>query len=91
MTEFFHATVDKFTFLVAKDRLYTEDGVWVLPIHGGQGPLVRLGVTDFFQQHNGDVASANIQPAETQLAPVPGSGARPANGRRRTFRSRETL
>lgn len=67
MPECLEATLDKFTFRVAKDRLYTEDGVWVLPIQGGQGPLVRLGVTDFFQQHNGDVAFANIQPLETQL------------------------
>lgn len=68
MPEYLEATVDKFTFQVAKDRLYTEDGVWVQSIQGGQGPLVRLGVTDFFQQHNGDVAFANIQPAETPLA-----------------------
>jgi glycine cleavage system H protein len=69
MPEYFETTVDKFTFQVAKDRLYTEDGVWVLLIQAGATPLVRLGVTDFFQQHNGDVAFANVRPSETRLAP----------------------
>ena len=52
-------TVDKFTFRVAADRLYTAQGVWVL---AGDG-LVTLGVSDFFQQHHGDVAFAEVLPA----------------------------
>jgi hypothetical protein len=31
MPEYLGTTVDKFTFRVAKDRLYTSDGVWVQP------------------------------------------------------------
>ena len=30
MPEYLETTVDKFTFKVAKDRLYTRDGVWLL-------------------------------------------------------------
>ena len=39
MTEYLETTVDKFTFRVAKDRLYTAQGAWVFwmkpeaPIH----------------------------------------------------------
>ncbi len=64
MPEYLETTVDKFTFRVAKDRLYTPEGVWLLPIHTGQ-VRVRVGVTDFFQQHNGDIAFAHIKPAGT--------------------------
>ena len=31
MPEYLETTVDKFTFKVARDRLYTRDGVWVFP------------------------------------------------------------
>jgi glycine cleavage system H protein len=64
MPELLQTTVDKFTFSVAPDRLYAADGIWVLP----QGPdRVRLGATDFMQQHNGDVAFVTLRPAGTSI------------------------
>jgi glycine cleavage system H protein len=67
MQEYLETTVDKFTFRVAKGRLYTPEGVWILPTGAGQALRVRLGVTDFFQQHNGDVAFAHVKPVGTRL------------------------
>lgn len=67
MPEYLQATVDKFSFRVAKDRLYTSDGVWILSAQSEKPPRVRIGVTDFLQQHNGDVAFANIKPPGTSF------------------------
>jgi glycine cleavage system H protein len=64
MLELLETTVDKFIFRVAKDRLYSKDGIWVLPEDGDR---VRLGLTDFIQQRNGDVAFADVKPAGTRL------------------------
>lgn len=61
MPEYLETTVDKFTFKVARDRLYTRDGVWVLPSESPQGATVRIGLTDYLQQHSGDVAFANLK------------------------------
>ncbi len=58
-------TADKFTFRVATDRLYTPEGVWVLP--DADGKRVQVGLADYPQQHNGDVAFANVKPAGTVL------------------------
>jgi glycine cleavage system H protein len=67
MPEFLRTTIDKFTFLVATDRLYTAEGVWVLWVQP-QGPnRVRLGVTDFMQQHNGDVAFVSRKATGTAI------------------------
>jgi len=57
MTEFLETMVDKFIFKVATDRLYSAEGLWLKP----EGNRVRIGVSDFFQQHNGDVAFAEIK------------------------------
>lgn len=62
MPELLRTTLDKFTFLVAADRLYAADGAW---LQAGEAGRVRLGVTDYFQQHNGDVAFATVRPAGT--------------------------
>ena len=62
MPDFLRTTVDKFTFLVATDRLYTSDGVWVVWVQPQGTSRVRVGVTDFMQQHNGDVAFASLSP-----------------------------
>ncbi len=64
MSEPLQLTIDKFTFRVAAGRLYARDGIWVQPRDTSH---VRLGVSDYFQQHNGDVAFANIKPAGTAL------------------------
>ncbi len=68
MPEYLETTVDKFTFRVATDRLYSAEGVWVLLDTMPARPRVRLGVTDFVQQHNGDVAFSNVKPPKTALA-----------------------
>ena len=49
MSTFLETTVDKFTFRVATDRLYTADGVWVLRLDATNGVQVRVGLTDFMQ------------------------------------------
>ncbi len=67
MPEYLQIIVDKFTFRVARDRLYTSDGIWVLAEQSQGSQRVRVGVTDFFQQHNGDVAFANIKPQGTSF------------------------
>jgi glycine cleavage system H protein len=64
MTEYLETTVDKFIFKVATDRLYTSEGLWVK----NEDALVRIGVTDFFQQRNGDIAFVNLQPVGKVLA-----------------------
>ena len=66
MPEYLETTADKFTFRVATDRIYTAQGIWVM---GELGTLrVRMGIADYIQQHNGDVAFANVKPVGTQLA-----------------------
>jgi glycine cleavage system H protein len=64
MTEYLETTVDKFIFKVAADRFYTPEGLWVK----NEDSLVRIGVTDFFQQRNGDIAFVNLQPVGKVLA-----------------------
>ena len=67
MSEYIQTTVDKFTFRVAIDRLYTPEGVWVISIPSQGPPRLRIGITDFMQQHNGDVAFVNVKPPGTNL------------------------
>lgn len=64
MPEFLVTTVDKFTFRIASDRLYSEAGVWAKE----EGNLVRIGLSDFVQQRSGDVAFAEIKPAGKKVA-----------------------
>jgi glycine cleavage system H protein len=66
MNEFLTYTLDKFTFKVATDRLYNEAGVWAK----ADGDRVTLGVSDFFQQHNGDVAFAEVMEVGTAVSPA---------------------
>jgi glycine cleavage system H protein len=56
MTDYLDYTLDKFTFKVAMDRFYTPEGVWAK----AEGDRVTVGVSDFFQQRNGDVAFAEV-------------------------------
>ena len=67
MPKFLEMTADKFTFRVATDRLYSPEGVWILPEPDGK--RARVGLADYLQQHNGDVAFANVKPTGTKLAP----------------------
>jgi glycine cleavage system H protein len=64
MSEYLEITVDKFIFRVATDRLYTPEGVWALL----EGDRVRVGLTDYQQQLNGDVAFVHIKPTGTKFA-----------------------
>lgn len=64
MPDFLELTVDKFTFKIATDRLYSPEGMWAKEEDG----RVRVGLSDFFQQHNGDVAFAEIAEEGTELA-----------------------
>jgi glycine cleavage system H protein len=65
MSEYLQTTIDKFTFTVATDRRYSPDGIWLQDIGDGR---IRVGVTDFVQQHSGDVAFASVKPMGTPLA-----------------------
>jgi len=64
MSDFLETTVDKFTFKVATDRFYNEEGVWAKEETG----RVRIGLSDFVQKRSGDVAFAEIKTAGTVLA-----------------------
>jgi glycine cleavage system H protein len=64
MSEFLEATVDKFTFKVATDRLYSEDHLWLKMVED----LVSIGLTDYLQQSSGDVAFAEPEAEGTALA-----------------------
>ena len=63
MPEILETTVDKFTFHIASDSLYSEEGVWTKE----EGNLVRIGLSDFVQQRSGDVAFAEVKPAGTKV------------------------
>ncbi len=65
MSEFLETTVDKFSFKVAADRLYTADHLWLKPETGG----VRVGLSDYLQQTSGDVAFAEPRAEGTALTP----------------------
>jgi len=64
MPEMLVFTLDKFTFKVATDRLYTGEGLWVKV----ENATLRVGISDFLQQRSGDVAFAEIKPVGTALA-----------------------
>lgn len=68
MPEYLETTVDKFTFKVARDRFYTRDGVWLLPSTSPDGVTVRMGLSDYLQQHSGDVAFVNFKRKGTTLS-----------------------
>jgi glycine cleavage system H protein len=67
MSDFLETTVDKFTFRVATDRLYCGDGLWIFWIQPQGGNRVRVGLTDYLQQHSGDVAFVTVKPPGTRL------------------------
>ncbi|MFO7540189.1 MAG: glycine cleavage system protein H [Chloroflexota bacterium] len=64
MSQYLEYTLDKFTFKVATDRFYTAEGVWAK----ADGDQITVGVSDFFQQHNGDVAFAEAVEAGTAVS-----------------------
>ncbi len=56
-------TVDKFTFRFPKQLQYTEAGLWIRR----EGIRLRIGLSDFAQQRNGDIAFANLTEPGTVL------------------------
>ncbi len=56
-------TVDKFIFRVPETLLFSDAGIWV----AAEGSRARLGLSDFVQQVNGDIAFANVTAAGTEL------------------------
>jgi glycine cleavage system H protein len=63
MSDYLEYTLDKFTFKVATDCFYNSEGVWVK----ADGNQITVGVSDFFQQQNGDVAFAEVKEAGTAV------------------------
>ena len=52
---------------MATDRFYSNDGVWIFWLQPQRGNRVRVGVTDYLQQHSGDVAFVTVKPLGTKL------------------------
>jgi len=63
MSEYLETTVDKFTFKIATDRLYSAEGIWAK----AEGNMVRVGLSDFVQQRSGDVAFAEVKPVGVEV------------------------
>lgn len=61
--EMLKVSIDKFIFLVPAGRFYSDVGVWVKP----EGHRARLGLSDYTQQSNGDVAFTKVKPTGTKL------------------------
>ena len=66
--EFLETTVDKFTFRVPTDRVFSPEGIWFRPEAGQDSGRWRIGLTDFLQQHSGDLTFALLRPEGTRLA-----------------------
>jgi glycine cleavage system H protein len=56
-------TVDKFVFRFPGNLRYSDAGLWVRR----EENLIRIGLSDFAQQRNGDIAFANVTPAGSVL------------------------
>jgi glycine cleavage system H protein len=63
MSDYLEFRVDKFIFRVARDRRYSEEGLWVM-VHDKH---FRIGISDYTQQRSGDVAFAEIKPEGTTV------------------------
>jgi glycine cleavage system H protein len=61
-------TIDKFTFRVPTDRFYSEGGVWAFWMQPQGKSRIRVGLTDYLQQHSGDAAFVTAKPVGTKLA-----------------------
>ena len=61
--EILEVTVDKFTFRFPADLFYSDAGVWAR----FEGPRARIGISDFTQQRNGDVAFAEAKEPGTAV------------------------
>lgn len=59
MSEVLEFRLDKFTFKVPTDRLYSSEGLWALEMDA----KIRIGLSDYLQQHSGDIAFVDLQPS----------------------------
>ena len=64
MPEFLEVKLDKLLFKIATDCCYNDEGVWARAEETG----IRIGLSDFLQQRNGDVAFAEVRAKGTTLA-----------------------
>ena len=67
MADVLETTIDKLTFKVPTDRRYHRDGMWVFWLQPLDGARVRVGLTDYLQQHSGDLAFASVKPVGTRV------------------------
>lgn len=65
--ELLEATIDKFTFKVPTDRIFTPEGIWFQAAVADPANRWRIGLTDFLQQQSGDLTFALIRPEGTRL------------------------
>lgn len=56
--------VDKFIFRFPRNLHYSPDGLWILQ----EGGLLRIGMADFVQQRNGDIAFATMASVGAELS-----------------------
>lgn len=56
-------TVDKFIFRFPRNLLYSPDGLWIAQ----ENDSLRIGMSDFIQQRNGDIAFATVAEQESEL------------------------
>jgi glycine cleavage system H protein len=56
-------TVDKFIFRFPRKRCYSPEGLWIMQENGS----LRIGMSDFIQQRNGDIAFATVTASGTEL------------------------
>jgi glycine cleavage system H protein len=63
MPDYLETTIDKFTFKVALDRWYNPEGLWVKE----EGRHIRIGLSDYVQQHSGDIAFVEVKSVGTDL------------------------
>jgi glycine cleavage system H protein len=68
MSDYLELNVDKFKFRIATDRVYTTGGVWAFWMQLEQENRVRVGVTDYLQQHSGDITFISVKPVGTKLS-----------------------
>jgi glycine cleavage system H protein len=54
--DYYQEVADKFTFIVKKGLLYTENDVWAIAEDGN----AQIGVTDFLQRLSGDVVFVEL-------------------------------
>jgi glycine cleavage system H protein len=56
-------TVDKFIFRFPQKLRYSQDGLWIMQ----EGGMFRIGMGDYAQQRNGDIAFATPAPIGSLL------------------------